>query len=187
MRREGQLMPVAFFSKQLQGAERNYAATELEGCALFKAINFFAFYLYGRPFKVFTDHKALCSMMEKPQQNKRLLRWALKLTDFKFSIHYREGSANTVADWLSRTFEEDEKIKQRMKETKTRKRPAKEERRGRCERALPQEQNNVIIVESLDRNVLFCVITRRVRCQECVFYVMHLLDTGHVLSLIYCG
>ncbi len=28
-----------------------------------------------------------------------------------------------------------------------------------CERALPQEQNSVIIVVSLDRNVLFCLIT----------------------------
>ncbi len=65
VRREGQLMPGTFFSKQWQRTDMNYAATEREGCALFKAINFFTFYLYGRPFKVFRDYNALCSMMEK--------------------------------------------------------------------------------------------------------------------------
>ncbi len=105
-------------------------AAKLEGCSLIKTINFFALYLYGRPFTVFTDHKALCSRMEKPQQNKRHLRWALKLTDFKFSIHYREGSANTVADWLSRTFEEDEEDQAKNEGDIDKKETSKEKEKG---------------------------------------------------------
>ena len=60
--RGGKTLPVAFFSKQLQGAERRYSATELEALAVFRSINFFAHYLYGREFTVYTDHQALVTM-----------------------------------------------------------------------------------------------------------------------------
>ncbi len=43
-----------------------------------------------------------------------------------------------------------------------------------------------IIVVSVRQECVMCKY-RRVRRQECVFYVMHLVDTGHVLSWIYCG
>ncbi len=38
VRRGEELLPVAFFSKQLQGAEHRYSAQELEGLGLFKAV-----------------------------------------------------------------------------------------------------------------------------------------------------
>ena len=38
--REGVEFPVGFYSKQLQGAEKNYSATELEALAIYKAIFF---------------------------------------------------------------------------------------------------------------------------------------------------
>lgn len=100
--RGSDLLPVAFYSKQLQGPEQRYSAQELEGLGLFKSIHHFAFYLYGRHFSVITDHKPLCSLRSKPQQNRRLLMWALKLTEFDFDIIYRKGTDNTVADCLSR-------------------------------------------------------------------------------------
>ena len=62
--RDGVEMPAAFFSRQLQGAQHNYSATELEGLAIFKAIHFFAHFLYGRRFQVVTDHKALVSFLK---------------------------------------------------------------------------------------------------------------------------
>ena len=34
-------MPAAYFSRQLQGAQHNYSATELEGLAIFKSVHFF--------------------------------------------------------------------------------------------------------------------------------------------------
>ena len=43
--REGKERPVAYFSKQLQGAQHHYSATELEGLAVFKSVHFFAHYL----------------------------------------------------------------------------------------------------------------------------------------------
>ena len=54
--RDGVEKPVAFFSKQLQGAQKSYSATELEGLAIFKAIFRFAHFLWGQKFIVWTDH-----------------------------------------------------------------------------------------------------------------------------------
>ena len=95
-------MPVAFFSRQLQGAQKNYSATELEGLAIFKAIHFFAHFLYGRRFRVVTDHKALVSFLHSRILNKRLHGWVLQLLDFNFEIVYRPGKEGQDADALSR-------------------------------------------------------------------------------------
>ena len=70
--RDGMETPAAFFSRQLQGAQHNYSATELEGLAIFKAINFFAHFLYGRRFVIVTDHKALVAFLKSRVLNKRL-------------------------------------------------------------------------------------------------------------------
>ena len=52
----------AFYSRQLQGAEQRYSATELEALALVSTIQHFAYYFPGRSFQAFTDHKPLyCS------------------------------------------------------------------------------------------------------------------------------
>ena len=100
--RGGQERPVAFYSKQLQGAQHHYSATELEGLAMFKSINFFAHYLYGSRFEVVTDHKALVSFLHSRVLNRRLHGWVLQLLDFDFTIKYRPGPENGDADALSR-------------------------------------------------------------------------------------
>ena len=89
--------PVAFFSRQLQGAEKNYSATELEGLAIFKAIHFFDHFLYGTKFTVMTDHRALVYLLKSKRLNKRLYGWMLKLLDFV----YKPGKSNLDADGLS--------------------------------------------------------------------------------------
>ena len=73
--REGKERPAAYFSRQLQGAQHNYSATELEGLAVFKSIHFFAHYLFGTRFTVVTDHKALVSFLKSRVLNKRLHGW----------------------------------------------------------------------------------------------------------------
>ena len=100
--REGVEKPAAYFSRQLQGAQKHYSATELEGLAIFKAVHFFAHFLYGRHFKVITDHKALVALLKSRRLNKRLHGWVLKLLDFDFEIQYRPGKFNQDADGLSR-------------------------------------------------------------------------------------
>ena len=100
--RDGELRPAAYYSKQLQGAEKNYSATELEGLAVYRSINFFSHYLFGRTFTVVTDHKALVSFLKSSVLNRRLHGWMLQLLQFDFSIVYRPGAEHLDADALSR-------------------------------------------------------------------------------------
>ena len=100
--REGKEWPVAFFSRQLQGAQRRYSATELEALAVFQSVHFFAHYLWGAEFTVVTDHRALVHLMSSKKLNKRLTGWALQLMDFNFKIVYRPGRVHQDADGMSR-------------------------------------------------------------------------------------
>ena len=100
--REGEELPVAFFSRQLQGAQKHYSATELEGLAIFKAVHFFDHFLYGQRFTMMTDHRALVYLLKSRRLNKRLHGWMLKLLDFCFEIVYKPGKSNQDADGLSR-------------------------------------------------------------------------------------
>ncbi len=102
VRRGGEILPVAFFSRQLRGAQQRYSAQELEGLAVYEAIRHFGYFLYGRKFTVITDHRGLVSLPTAKQGNRRLYNWALKLTEFDFEIVYRNGKENGVADELSR-------------------------------------------------------------------------------------
>ena len=100
--RDGVERPASYFSRQLQGAQKHYSATELEGLAIFNAVHFFAHFLYGAKFKVVTDHKALLSLLTSRILNKRLHGWVLQLLDFNFEIVYRPGKDGQDADALSR-------------------------------------------------------------------------------------
>ena len=107
--RDNKEVTVSFFSRQLQGAQVRYSATELEALAIIRSIFFYAHYLHGREFKVITDHKALTSWMSSTRLNRRLQGWALKLLDFSFTIEYRPGPEVGDADGLSRqSWETDE-------------------------------------------------------------------------------
>jgi transposase InsO family protein len=111
--------PIAYASRTLQDAETRYAVIEREGLALQWGINHFQAYLLGAPFKVFTDHKPLLSLMLKDQCNKRLQNYALKLQHFQFTILYRRGSENVSADFLSRInrYPVNEIVSKRVKST----------------------------------------------------------------------
>ena len=57
--------PLAFFSKQLRPPERKYSAFDRELLALYLSIRHFRYFLEGRPFTVYTDHKPLTFSMSK--------------------------------------------------------------------------------------------------------------------------
>ena len=56
---------MAFFSKHLQKAEINYSAFDRELLALYLTIRHFRYFLEGRPFTAFTDHKPLTFAFSK--------------------------------------------------------------------------------------------------------------------------
>ena len=55
----GEERPVAFASRALSPAERNYSATKREALACLWACERWHYYLYGRRFLLQTDHQAL--------------------------------------------------------------------------------------------------------------------------------
>ncbi len=100
--RNDEELPVAFFSRQLRGAEKNYSVTELETLAIVSAVKYFQYYLYGRTVTIYTDHRACVSLLSSRQLNRRLMRFALKLQGMDLTIKYRPGSTISNADGLSR-------------------------------------------------------------------------------------
>ncbi len=95
-------LPVAFYSRQLRGAEATYTVTELESLAIVAAILHFEFYLYGAPVVIYTDHRECTSLLSITHLNRRLMRLALKIMDRDVDIRYRPGRDNANADGLSR-------------------------------------------------------------------------------------
>ena len=59
-------------------------------------------YLHGTTFQLKTDHQPLLSLINRSHQPGRLLRWALALQEYKFTLTYHRGITNIVADSLSR-------------------------------------------------------------------------------------
>ena len=58
--------PVAYFSKKLNDAERNYSTTEKELAGVMYALKEWRCYLLGKSFKVITDHKSIASYRNSP-------------------------------------------------------------------------------------------------------------------------
>ncbi|KAM7308007.1 uncharacterized protein ISCGN_011642 [Ixodes scapularis] len=99
---DGQLRPVAFASRTLTPSERNYSVTEKEGLAVMFALKKFDLYLDGTTFVIQTDHAALTWIHRLREPAGRLARWALTLQRYSYTVEYRKGSSNKVADALSR-------------------------------------------------------------------------------------
>ena len=82
----------------------NYNELELLGVVW--SVEHFKFYLYGKPFTVITDHRALLSIMRENRSNKsynsRLTRWVDRLPPFDFSIDHLPGTKMGLVDYISR-------------------------------------------------------------------------------------
>lgn len=102
--------PIAFMSKKLNSAQRNYSVTEQECLAAILCVKKFRCYVEGMPFTIITDHASLKWLMSQKDLTGRLARWSLSLQAFDFEIEHRKGSANVVPDTLSRALIEEVEV-----------------------------------------------------------------------------
>jgi hypothetical protein len=99
----GKERPISFASRMLNAAERNYSTTQKELLAVVYGTQIHRCILYGRRFKIVTDHAALKWLITvKNHQCARLMRWVLKLLEYDFEIEHKVGKKHVNADCLSR-------------------------------------------------------------------------------------
>jgi len=84
----GLVRPIVYASRQLNKVERAYTVSEQEMLALVWATKQIRCYLYGKQFLARTEHFALKHLQNFANQNSRLMRWSLKLSELDFVIEH---------------------------------------------------------------------------------------------------
>lgn len=104
--------PIAYASRGLNKAERNYPTMEKELLAIVWSVKYFRPYLYGRKFKIQTDHRPLVYLFGMRDPSSRLVKFRLQLEEYNFIIEYIKGAKNSAADALSRIRIESTELKE---------------------------------------------------------------------------
>jgi len=95
--------PIYCISRTLKDAELRYSTIEKELLAIIYALDKFRPYIYGRIFKIVTDHRPLIWLCGLNKPHSRLIRWSLIISEYANSVEFIPGKANGFADALSRS------------------------------------------------------------------------------------
>ncbi len=91
--------PVAYYSRILISAQRNYAPIDKELLCVVAALKEFRSMLLGAELHIYTDHKNILNVGDLPEQQ---LSWISYVDEYGPTIHYIEGPCNVIADIFSR-------------------------------------------------------------------------------------
>lgn len=156
----GELLPVAYFSKKLRSVQMKKKATYLECFAIQEALRYWQYWLLGIQFTVISDHKPLENLKLKSRTDKEISDMVYYISQYSFTLRYSSGKTNEEADALSRNpvlehFENSdevlqlvnlvtlEEIKENQEEI-TKKKNTYEKEGIRYQRKKGQESNNGI-------------------------------------------
>ena len=96
--------PIAYYSKSLLPAERNYDIYNRELLAIIYAVKAFRYLLLGaqQKFLIQYDHENLKYFKSPQKISACQARWNEFLQDYNFELIHFPGKSNTIADLLSR-------------------------------------------------------------------------------------
>lgn len=97
-----ELRTIAYESRKMTSAERNYPVHDKEMLAVMYALKKWRHYLKGTEVTIITDHKSLEYFCSQPNLSDRQTRWMGELAEYDCKIVHRPGKTNVVADALSR-------------------------------------------------------------------------------------
>jgi hypothetical protein len=80
------MFPIAYVSGKLSDREKRYSVIGKECLAIVWEVKKFHAFLYGRHFFVQTDHQSLVYLNRLKVSNARLMRWAIYLQFYNFTI-----------------------------------------------------------------------------------------------------
>jgi hypothetical protein len=96
--------PVAYYSKKLNGAQRNYSTVDKELLSIVMTLKEFRSMILGAELHIHTDHKNILHIGDSSQ---RRLRWISYVDEYGPILHHVAGSSNVVADTFSRLARND--------------------------------------------------------------------------------
>ena len=91
--------PVAYYSKKLNGAQKNYSTIDKELLSIVMTLKEFWSTLLGAVINIHTDHKNILGIRDSSQ---RRLRWISYVDEYGPMLHYIKGPHNVIADTFSR-------------------------------------------------------------------------------------
>ena len=96
---------IAYASHKFNSMEAKWNIVEKEAHAIIFATQKFRHYLFGKPFLLRTDNRINTYLRTKRSpKSRKLLNWALELSEFDYEIEHIPSKNNAISDCLSRLY-----------------------------------------------------------------------------------
>ena len=102
---------ISYNSHKFNDTEQNWNIVEKEAFSVVHAIMHYRHYLIGTQFTIRVDSQIITYIQSKRQpKNRKLLNWALEVSEFDYQITHIPGKDNKISDCLSRMYSKNEQL-----------------------------------------------------------------------------